>query len=249
MDSTIRSLRRALAQSPTDFAVAARLSAACERAGQVDDAWDALAPFEQEGAGSESAAARAGLGGIAERNPRWLLDRLVTLDIRGARILIDLLVACGQARNPALVALAAHDSRIDRALRHHAQHALRTTFTGELRELSEPTPEELRTWIDESALAQAPRRKHGHEVPAQVLAERRERTRSFAHRLVDRAGTGQAVALLPWLVPLLTSHDPVLAAKALALVRRLTDRDGPPFPVEVLARELGQARRREPRPE
>jgi hypothetical protein len=103
-------------------------------------------------------------------------------------------------------------------------------------------PEQLRTLIDEGALDSGAVKRHGHQVPPAVRAERRERWQSFAHRLVDRAGTAQAVALLPWLVPLLTSREPVLAGRALELVRRMTDRDGPPFPVEALVKALSAQR-------
>ena len=240
MDSTIRALRHALTTAPTDFAVATRLASACERAGQVEDAWEALAPFEQQGTGVQRAEVRVALAGIAERNPHWLFDRLLRIDHRSARLLIDLLIECGQANHPALIALAS-DERVEVLLRHNAQRAVRTTLPIDLREAAEHSPENLRSEIS-GMLGIGREPPHGFQIPEDVLHARRERWRGSARQKFDRAGKEGIVALLPWLVPFLTAQDPELASQALAVVRRLTDRDGPPFPVEVIARELGRAR-------
>jgi hypothetical protein len=240
VDGDLRSLRRAARIAPADFSAASRLSVACERAGELDEAWDVLAPFEASDTPEVRDEALLSLGELADRNARWVFERLVRVDAQSARQIVDLLVRSRPSVHPALVALAS-DERVDRFLRRLAQRAVRSSVPTELREIAEWRPEALPLEVSR-ALGPGPERQHGFQVPGEVLQGRRERFRGFVQRLFDGAGKEGAVALLPWLVPFITSRDPELASQALALVRRLTDRDGPPFPVEVIARELGKVR-------
>jgi thioredoxin-like negative regulator of GroEL len=187
MDARLAALKRAWMKSPDDVTAAIRLATAFEQLGDFDQAWEVLECFPLE------PDARTVLGDLAEENPRGVHDRLQRLDYRNARLMTELLVACGQARNPALVALAS-DPAADRKLRAFAAKALSIS-------------------PDASASAD---------------------TRGFVRRVMEKSGKSQAVALLPWLMPLLTSGNPTHFVNALAAVRRLTP--DAPFDVNTLAR-------------
>ncbi|MEZ0230447.1 MAG: hypothetical protein ACAI25_17625, partial [Planctomycetota bacterium] len=135
------------------------------------------------------------------------------------------LVALGEARNPALLTLACE--RGDPLLRKFAARAV-ATANGLGADALEP-----------DALGEI-------GTPAETVSpglreefrETQVRARSLAEKIIERSGTSQAVALLPWLVPLLATRDPALVTRALEAVRRLTRRDGPPFDVDLIARLL-----------
>ena len=211
MDEHVESLRRALREDPSDLSSALKLAAALEKAGRFDEAWELL----------ESREAPEALAGLAAQNSTAVLRRLLRLDYSRARAMIDRLAAIGQSRHAALLSLACHK---DRVLRGHALKAL-AVESREVPELRGVAPETLLDNLDR---------------PDPTGPDRRIRWRGFAHKLMDRGGSAQAALLLPWLVPMLTCNDPVLAGRALAIVRRLTDRDGPPFDAELLARLLQQ---------
>jgi hypothetical protein len=207
-----------------DVATAIRLAAALERSGRFDEAWETLAPPVR----SSDDDVRAALGGIAARNPAALLARLMRLDYARVRATVDLLIEIGQARNPAILCLAMNQGS-DGALRRHARRALVGTFPRdrELDAMGKVWPPEK---LDQMLEADERRR------PVVV------RWGGLVGRLLDRYGnSSHAAALLPWLLPLLAVRDPSINARALAVVRRLTDRDGPPLPVDAVARALERA--------
>lgn len=219
MDEQVERLRRAARDG--DVTTAIRLAVELERSGFFDEAWETLAPL------SSIDDARAALGALASHHPVPLLERLKRLDYRRVRAAVDLLIEVGQARNPAILCLAS-DRDADGALRRHARRALATTLPRD-RELAAMG----RVWPPENLGGML---EKDHRQPNVARWSR------LVDRLLQRYGsTSHAPALLPWLLPLLAVRDPTINARALAVVRRLTDRDGPPLPVEAIARALERA--------
>jgi hypothetical protein len=210
VDEKLESLRRALRKDPDDVSVAVRLASVLVKAGRFDDAWELLDARDQ----------REALVALATENPRGVLARLRALDYRAARIFMERLEALGLGGHAALVAVA---SEPDLALSRLASRVLARVRPDALGELRGLTPDRLE-----------------HSLAGRTGPHASRQSRGLAHKLIERSGTKQAALLLPWLVPLLTAGEPVLAARALALVRRLTDRDGPPFDPELIARLLAK---------
>ncbi len=210
MDEAVEALRRALRKDPGDLIVATRLANALEKVGHFDEAWELLDCRDMKDA----------LAALASRDPRGVLARLRSLDYRRARLMIDRLVAVGHSRHPVLVFLASDSD--DGPLRRIASRVIATA------EAVAHTPD-----LMAQLLAYVP---EPEDAPERKAAHLNAHGRSTAERIVARAGTAHAVALVPWLIPLLTCGDPQLAASALALVRRMTSRDGPPFDLDLIVR-------------
>ncbi|HZV01549.1 MAG TPA: hypothetical protein VFF73_32855 [Planctomycetota bacterium] len=215
MDEHLETLKRALREDPSDLSSALKLAAALEKTGRFDEAWELLEPRD----------APQALAGLASRNPVAVLERLRKLDYTRSRLLMERLVVLGLPRHPSLVFLACQAGE-DQVLRRQAtqvlERALNTTVS----------PEELRHFLDTRDTAIDPPMANAY------VQEKRAAARSFMTRFLERAGKAPSVALLPWLVALITSRDPELAAKALDMVRRMTGSEGPPFDAELLARLL-----------
>jgi hypothetical protein len=209
MDEHVEALKRALREDPSDLSAALRLAAALEKTGRFDEAWELLEKYDHGRA----------LADLAVRNVACVLARLRKLDYHHARLMIDRLIAI---RLHSFAAYLACQDRDD-GLRRCALKALSTIEDASL------SPSQMAEF-----LALEPR----EDEPSDKRERLRGMGRSLAQRVIARAGTAHAVALLPWLIPLLTCRDPQLAAQALEIVRRLTDRDGPPFDADLLARLL-----------
>jgi len=223
VDEKLEALKRAVKKDPGDPAAAVRYASALEKAGRFDEAWELLS----------GADAGEALAALARLSPLRVLDRLRALDYHRARLMMEQLAGLGLPDHPAIVLLASAKSD-DPILKLLAQRTITASFDLG----SYISPEYLNNRVEWGGFG--PGFIDDRPAVRPIAERKRASARSFALRVLEKSGSANALALLPWLIPLLTSGDAALAARALEAVRRLTHRDHPPFDTDLLARLLEQ---------